>query len=601
MSDTPRQVLQSIFGYPDFRGHQEDIINHSLSGRDALVLMPTGGGKSLCYQIPALCMEGTTVVISPLIALMQNQVDALQALEIPSAALNSNCPPEEQAQIFSALKEGRIKLLYIAPERLSAPGFIDFLTTLNISLFAIDEAHCVSHWGHDFRPEYLKLEQLKERFPRVPRLALTATADERTEKDIIQRLGLQYGAVFRSSFDRPNIAYYVSSKSNPMTQLVGFIKSKHSGEAGIVYCMSRKRVETITAKLCELGFDALPYHAGLTSTERSRNQSHFLKEEGVIMVATIAFGMGIDKPNVRFVAHLDLPKNMEAYYQETGRAGRDGLPANVWMIYGQQDIVRTRMLLSENPSYEQRIQDLQKFDALLGYCEELTCRRQILLSYFNEHSEPCGNCDNCLTPPDIQDVTTDVQLALSGIYRTGQRFGAGHIINVLIGNESDKVVECGHDQLPLFSKGKHRSRSEWQLIIRSLLARNLIHQDLEGYGALSLKEECRPYLKGEVKFSIRIEDKKSGKARVSPKILENGDDQKLFDELKRVRLELAREADVPPYIIFFDRTLLEMVHKKPDTVSALSNISGIGATKQEKYGPQFLEAIGNFIAKQTVD
>ncbi|MBO6827271.1 MAG: DNA helicase RecQ [Sneathiella sp.] len=598
MSVSPREILQNTFGYPEFRGPQEEIINTALSRRDALVLMPTGGGKSLCYQIPALCLDGTAIVISPLIALMQNQVEALLALGIPAAALNSNCPPEEQSQIFNDLKNGNLKLLYVAPERLSAPGFIDFLQTLNISLFAIDEAHCVSHWGHDFRPEYLKLEQLQEAFPGIPRIALTATADERTEKDIISRLGLQYGQIFRSSFDRPNISYHVGGKNNAMAQLMKFIKHRHNGDAGIVYCMSRKKVETIAAKLQENGFEALPYHAGLTAGERAHNQSRFIREEGLIMVATIAFGMGIDKPNVRFVAHLDLPKNMEAYYQETGRAGRDGLPATAWMIYGQQDIARLRMMLNDNPSAEQRIADHQKFNALLGYAEELACRRQILLNYFNEKSEPCGNCDNCLTPPDIQDATRDAQLALSCIYRTGQIFGAGHIVNVLTGNKSDKVTELAHDQLPLFGEGKHNSRHEWQALIRSLLARDLIHQDMEGYGALSLKESCRSYLKGDAKFAIRREEKSSGQARVSPKILDNPEEQALFDKLKALRLELAREADVPPYVIFHDRTLLEMVHLRPTDMTAFSSISGIGATKREKYGDAFLDAINGEAEEQ---
>ena len=591
MSVAPHEILQTTFGYPDFRGQQEEIISTILARRDALVLMPTGGGKSLCYQIPALCLEGTAVVISPLIALMQNQVEALLALGVPAAALNSSCPPDEQSQIYSELKNGNLKLLYVAPERLSTPGFIDFLQTLNISLFAIDEAHCVSHWGHDFRPEYLKLEQLQEAFPGIPRLALTATADERTEKDIISRLGLQYGQIFRSSFDRPNISYHVGGKNNATAQLLKFIKQRHNGDAGIIYCMSRKKVENIAVKLQENGLEALPYHAGLTAGERAHNQSRFIREEGLIMVATIAFGMGIDKPNVRFVAHLDLPKNMEAYYQETGRAGRDGLPATAWMIYGQQDIAKLRMMLNDNPSAEQRIADHQKFNALLGYAEALGCRRQILLNYFNETSAPCGNCDNCLTPPDIQDATRDAQLALSCIYRTGQTFGAGHIVNVLTGNKSDKVIETGHDQLPLFGEGKHNNRNGWQALIRSLLARDLIHQDMEGYGALSLKESCRPYLQGKSKFSIRLEDKTTGQARVSPKILDNPEDQALFDKLKALRLELAREADVPPYVIFHDRTLLEMVHLRPKDMTAFSEISGIGATKREKYGDIFLQAL----------
>jgi ATP-dependent DNA helicase RecQ len=592
MSRSPLKILQTVFGYPEFRGQQAEIIETVLSRRDALVLMPTGGGKSLCYQVPALCMDGVCIVISPLIALMQNQVEALQALEVPAAALNSSCSQQEQNQIFSDLKSGTLKLLYLAPERLFAPHFLDFLQGLKISLFAIDEAHCVSQWGHDFRPEYLRLEVLQEQFPGVPRLALTATADKRTEKDIIERIGLKFGSTFKASFDRPNIQYQITSKNNAFSQLLSFIKGQQKGDAGIVYCMSRKRVESIAEKLVEKGFDALPYHAGLPTEERARNQSRFIKEEGVIMVATIAFGMGIDKPNVRFVAHLDLPKNLEAYYQETGRAGRDSLPATAWLTFGQQDIAKVRNMVSENLSEEQRMSEYQKFNSLLGYCENLGCRRQILLNYFGESAKPCGNCDNCLTPPDIIDGTEDARLVLSCIFRTGQMYGTGHIVDVLMGTETEKVLKSGHNNLPLFGKGKHNNRNDWQALVRTLLAHDHILQDIEGFGGLSLKESCRPILKGEQNYPIKKEIfKKSTAKRIAASVQMNDEEQSIFDRLRALRLEFAKESDIPPYVVFHDKTLLEMVRAMPKDQSALSEVAGVGSRKNEKYGEAFLDAL----------
>ncbi len=592
MSRNPSHILQTVFGYPEFRGQQAAIIDHILAKRDALVLMPTGGGKSLCYQVPALCLDGITVVISPLIALMQNQVEALKELGVEAAALNSTCSPELQSEIFSKLKNGTLKLLYIAPERLFAEGFLNFLAQFNIELFAIDEAHCVSQWGHDFRPEYLRLSILHETFPNVPRIALTATADAPTQKDIIGRLNLGYGEVFKASFDRPNIQYQIAAKQNGLSQLVNFIKDSHPTDSGIVYCLSRKRVESTAEKLVEKGFKALPYHAGLPAEMRARHLERFIKEEGVIVVGTIAFGMGIDKPDVRFVAHLDLPKNMEAYYQETGRAGRDGLPATAWLAFGQQDIAKIRQLLSNNLSEDQTRIERQKFNALLAYCETLGCRRQVLLKYFGETFEPCGNCDNCVTPPIVQDGTEAAQLALSCIYRTGQRFGSGHIIDILMGADTDKIRSTSHDTLPLYGKGTDYNRPEWQALIRQLLSLDYITQDIEGFGGLSLNEKCRPLLRAEETFSTRqyISPKKQkNKGRASTPI--PPEDASLFDSLKALRLEIAKAGNIPPYVVFHDKTLLEMANLRPTSLDAMAEVQGVGESKLKRYGEQFLEII----------
>jgi len=592
MSRNPSHILQTVFGYPEFRGQQAAIIDHILAKRDALVLMPTGGGKSLCYQVPALCLDGITVVISPLIALMQNQVEALKELGVEAAALNSTCSPELQSEIFSKLKNGTLKLLYIAPERLFAEGFLNFLAQFNIELFAIDEAHCVSQWGHDFRPEYLRLSILHETFPNVPRIALTATADAPTQKDIIGRLNLGYGEVFKASFDRPNIQYQIAAKQNGLSQLVNFIKDSHPTDSGIVYCLSRKRVESTAEKLVEKGFKALPYHAGLPAEMRARHLERFIKEEGVIVVGTIAFGMGIDKPDVRFVAHLDLPKNMEAYYQETGRAGRDGLPATAWLAFGQQDIAKIRQLLSNNLSEDQTRIERQKFNALLAYCETLGCRRQVLLKYFGETFEPCGNCDNCVTPPIVQDGTEAAQLALSCIYRTGQRFGSGHIIDILMGADTDKIRSTSHDTLPLYGKGNDYNRPEWQALIRQLLSLDYITQDIEGFGGLSLNEKCRPLLRAEETFSTRqyISPKKQkNKGRASTPI--PPEDASLFDSLKALRLEIAKAGNIPPYVVFHDKTLLEMANLRPTSLDAMAEVQGVGESKLKRYGEQFLEII----------
>ena len=596
MLRNPAQILSTVFGYPAFRGDQADIIDHIIAKRDALVLMPTGGGKSLCYQIPALCMEGTAIVISPLIALMQNQVEALQQLGIAAAALNSAHSSAEQDAVRSAFLNGELKLLYIAPERLFAGGFLDLVSRSEISLFAIDEAHCVSQWGHDFRPEYLRLAILHEKFPNVPRLALTATADEPTEKDIIERLGLSFGKIYRAGFDRPNICYRLTTKNNGTAQLLDFIKTEHNEDAGIVYCMSRKKVEQVAAKITATGRIALPYHAGLEAATRQATQARFLKDDAVIIVATIAFGMGIDKPDVRFVAHLDLPKNMESYYQETGRAGRDDLPADAWLAYGLQDVAKLKFLM-QNPdkTLAQQQLDRTKLESLLQFCESALCRRYLILKYFGEEPpETCDNCDNCLEPADLFDATEAAQMALSCIYRSGEMFGAGHIIDILVGAETEKIRKFGHGQLSTYGMGKGISRPDWQSIFRQLLAHGLLNVDMEGYGGLSLDESCRPILKGDETLKLKkspAPTKGTKSTAKTPRHFANAHEEALFNLLKSVRLDLAKEQNVPPYVIFHDRTLIEMAALKPQSLSAFGELQGVGRSKLEKYGSTFLKVI----------
>ena len=591
-------VLQSVFGYPVFRGQQAEIVELMAQGGDALVLMPTGGGKSLCYQIPALLRQGCGVVISPLIALMQDQVDALAELGVRAAFLNSTQTFDEAMRTERALRMGELDLLYVAPERLLTPRCLELLEASSIALFAIDEAHCVSQWGHDFRPEYIRLSVLHERFPQVPRMALTATADFQTRAEIVERLQLQNAQQFISSFDRPNIRYQIVEKETGRRQLLDFIKSEHAGDAGIVYCLSRKKVEETAAFLNDSGISALPYHAGMEYAIRSRHQSRFLREDGIVMVATIAFGMGIDKPDVRFVAHLDLPKSLEGYYQETGRGGRDGQPANAWMTYGLQDVVQQRRMIEESETEEtfKRVQSA-KLDAMLGLCETLTCRRVRLLDYFGEQSKPCGNCDTCLSPPIAFDATESVQKLLSTIYRVGQRFGAVHVLEVLRGSDTEKVKQWRHQELSTFGIGSDKSEAEWRAILRQVIAMGLVEIDHDSYGALKLAATARAVLKGEQQIALRRYQKPVKQKRTAPKASGftetdlSVSQQAIFERLRWWRVETAREHNVPAYVIFHDATLREIAKAQPVSLDDLRVVSGVGEKKLESYGPQIIALI----------
>jgi ATP-dependent DNA helicase RecQ len=600
----PNQILRDVFGFPHFRGDQESVVDHVTQGGDALVLMPTGAGKSLCYQIPALCRHGVGIVISPLIALMQDQVAALKQLGVSVAFLNSSQDAETARAVMRQLQLGELKLLYVAPERLMTESFLNFLDRLQedqgIALFAIDEAHCVSQWGHDFRPEYRALRVLHERFSSVPRIALTATADAPTRREIVEQLGLEQARQFVSSFDRPNIRYRVTQKTNARQQLLTFLTAEHPNDAGIVYCLSRKKVEETAAWLKDQGWDALPYHAGLDAATRHGNQQRFLRDEGVVMVATVAFGMGIDKPNVRFVAHLDLPKSLEGYYQEIGRAGRDGLPANAWMTYGLGDVVSMRrMLMSGDSPDGRKTVELQKLDALLGYCESTACRHQIVLRYFGEaHPGDCGQCDNCLTPVDTWDATQPAQMALSCVYRTGQRFGVAHLIDVLLGKETPKVAQFGHTQLSTFGIGKALGQAQWSSVYRQLAASGLLNVDMEAFGGLKLTDLAKPVLRGEQSVWLRRDaepvKRKASKIEMASRLREgfaDASEDPLWQALKAKRLELAREQAVPPYVIFHDSTLLEIFNQRPSTPEAFSQISGVGQAKLVKYADHFLEVL----------
>ena len=597
----PHDILRTIFGYDEFRGHQQAIINSLCAGDDALVLMPTGAGKSLCYQIPALVRSGVGVVVSPLIALMQDQVLSLQEAGVRAAMLNSSLTAERAANIERELINGELDLVYVAPERLLTPRFLALLDRLadvahggpGLALFAIDEAHCVSQWGHDFRPEYLQLSMLHERWPQVPRIALTATADERTQQEIAQRLGLENAQVFLSSFDRPNIRYRVTAKQNAREQLLRFLRAEHANDAGIVYCLSRNKVTDTAAWLSEQGIEALPYHAGLSSAQREQHQNRFLNEDRIVMVATIAFGMGIDKPDVRFVAHLDLPKSLEAYYQETGRAGRDGLPASAWMTYGLQDAVTLRQMLSQGDSSEtQKRVELAKLNAMLGYAEVTTCRRQVLLNYFNESGHPaCGNCDNCLEPPETFDGTIVAQKALSCVYRTGQRFGVGYLIDVLLAKDDERIKQFGHSNLSVFGVGKELTDKEWKSAFRQLVAAGFLRVDHDSHGALKLTEEARPLLRGDISIQLRKDARGSKKKSLRTTTFINEADQSLWDALREKRRELAKEHGVPPYVIFHDATLKAMLEQRPTSMSDLAHISGVGARKLEAYGAEFLQVL----------
>ena len=606
MSNIPAlQTLHDVFGYSTFRGEQQAIVEHVTSGGDALVLMPTGGGKSLCYQLPALLREGVGIVVSPLIALMQDQVDALKQLGVRAAFLNSSQDADEAREITAQLMRGHLQIVYVAPERLLMSSFLSLLDEIEegagIALFAIDEAHCVSQWGHDFRPEYRKLTVLHERFLHVPRIALTATADAPTRAEIVERLKLEEARQFVSSFDRPNIKYRVTQKANARQQLEAFLDSEHANDAGIIYCLSRKKVEETAEWLKSRGWDALPYHAGLDASVRNQNQRRFLREEGVIMVATVAFGMGIDKPNVRFVAHLDLPKSMEGYYQETGRAGRDGLPANAWMTYGLGDVVSMRKMLDSGDAPEERkAVERQKLDALLGFCESTSCRHQTLLRYFGEtHPGNCEQCDNCLSPVDTWDATQASRMALSCVYRTGQRFGVVHLIDVLLGKSTPKIQQFNHHSLSTFGIGKGLTQSQWSSVYRQLVAGGYLESDIEAYGGLKLVESAKPVLKGEAEVWLRqdvevVATRKVSKAERGTRAKEGYEevaDDPLWHALKAKRMELAKEQGVPPYVIFHDSTLLEILNQKPGSLTEMSQITGVGQAKLERYGDAFLEVL----------
>jgi ATP-dependent DNA helicase RecQ len=587
-------LLNTVFGYPAFRGRQAEVVEQVANGGDALVLMPTGGGKSLCYQIPALLRDGTGVVVSPLIALMHDQVAALREAGVRAAYLNSSLSAQEAGAVEQAFLRGEWDLLYVAPERLVTPRFLDLLARTKLALFAIDEAHCVSQWGHDFRPEYIQLALLHERFPEVPRIALTATADAQTRAEIVMRLQLENARQFVSSFDRPNIRYQIVEKADPRKQLLDFIQAEHRGDAGIVYCLSRKKVDETAAWLEKQGIRALPYHAGMDARNRQRNQDSFLREEGIVMAATIAFGMGIDKPDVRFVAHLDLPKSIEGYYQETGRAGRDGQAADAWMTYGLTDVVQLRRMIESGDADPQfKRVGLAKLDALLAMCEATTCRRVRLLNYFGEDAEACGNCDVCISPPATWDGTVAAQKALSAVYRTGGRFGAVHMIDVLSGHATNKILQWGHDKLTVFGIGTEIDAKGWRAIFRQLVAQGLMGVDHDAFGALTLTDKSRAVLKGQQQVWMRQEVivKTTRKSRRPIAAPENPVDDALFEKLRVWRQAAARAHNVPAYVIFHDATLAQIAQIRPATLDQLGNVSGVGARKLEAYGAGILEVV----------
>jgi ATP-dependent DNA helicase RecQ len=592
----PDDILRRVFGYDHFRGRQREIIDTVIAGDNALVLMPTGGGKSLCYQIPALARPGTAVIVSPLIALMRDQVEALRHNGVAAAVLNSSLDAQTLRQTERDLVDGKLDLIYIAPERLLREPTLRLLEEANLSLFAIDEAHCVSQWGHDFRPEYLKLDLLARRFPAIPRIALTATADERTRTEIRQRLLPDGGQTFIDSFDRPNIHYRVGLKSNARQQLLAFIHNDHRGHSGIVYCFSRKRTEQTAAWLAGNGITALPYHAGLDSETRQLHQDRFIKEDGVVVCATIAFGMGIDKPDVRFVAHLDLPKSIESYYQETGRAGRDSLPSDAWMVYGLSDIMQIRQLLAQSSASDQQQRlERERLEALLAYCEHAGCRRPALLNYFDEaHPGNCGNCDNCLEKPETWDATQAARMALSCAFRTGERFGAGHVIDVLMGKDTDRIANFGHDKLSTFGIGREIDKKTWHSVLRQLLALGHLQPDPEGHGGLQLGPDCRALLKGEEVLMLRRDSVPEGrrqKARSSRSQVNVDIESPGWQRLREWRLLTAQEENVPPYVIFHDATLAAILEAQPETLDELADITGVGKHKLEKYGSDVLEVL----------
>ena len=594
---SPLSILKHTYGYDQFRGQQAEIIDYIVGGGDAFVLMPTGSGKSLCYQIPAMCREGVGVVVSPLIALMQDQITALEQLGIAAGAINSGMPPAEVFHVKQKLEKNQLDLLYVAPERLVMPEFLDLLDEVKIALFAIDEAHCVSQWGHDFRPDYTALTLLAERFEEIPRVALTATADQATRKDIVERLKLDKGKTFIGGFDRPNIHYSILERNNPKKQVHDFITTNHPKDSGIIYCISRKKVEDMAEWLQKKNIHALPYHAGLPAEVRSKNQDRFLREDKVIIVATIAFGMGIDKPDVRFVAHMNIPKSIEAYYQETGRAGRDGLPSNAYMIYGMDDAVMQRNWIedSEAPEIQKRIEH-QKLNALLGLCEAAICRRQILLEYFDDSGEPCGNCDTCDTKPETFDGTTPAQMALSAVYRTGQRFGMVYVVDVLLGVAEKRIIQFGHDQQSTFGIGKEWSKPEWQNIFRQLVSRNLLMVDVNEYNGIKITKKGFAFLnrKESIEFrklSLKRKATRNKASRTSKPVLDNVTEQNLFEKLKEARQVMAKKRRVPAYVIFHDKTLIELAEIRPQSFEEMLEINGIGEAKLKKFGQTLLDVI----------
>lgn len=596
--NTPQAVLERIFGFQTFRKPQKEIIMQVLKGHDVFVLMPTGGGKSLCYQIPALILPGTAIIVSPLISLMENQVHALKQLGVASEYLNSSLSYYQIDAIENAIQNGQVKILYITPERLLTTRFQNIISTTKISLIAIDEAHCISQWGHDFRPEYLNLTNFIHSIPRVPTIALTATAVFSTQNEIIDKLQLNDPTIFISSYDRPNIHYKVVLKQNVKRQLLNFLKTEHTEDSGIVYCLSRKKVEDIAEWLTEEGFNALPYHAGLDDKVRRENQLRFLREESIIIVATIAFGMGIDKPNVRFVAHLDLPKSMENYYQETGRAGRDGLNSNAWLAYSLSDIIIIRRIIQEaNSETKLKIRESSKLDSLLAFCETHLCRRKILLKYFNEtYPKDCQNCDTCDHPVQTYDATVQAQKALSCVYRAGQRFGVGHLVNILTGKVTRQIEKYNHEHLSTFAIGADLTEKEWKSIFRQLLITGYLTANIDEYGILQLTQKSKSVLNGEkivkLKYDFNQTQKGSkGSKRSKNKYFDNSEKQNLFEQLRKLRRDIAGEQQVPPYIIFSDRTLIELVEIQPQSLGEMINITGIGNSKLERYGSDFLEVL----------
>lgn len=595
--NNPLTILKQTYGYGQFRGQQAGIIDHVVQGGSAFVLMPTGSGKSLCYQIPSLCREGVGVIISPLIALMQDQITALEQLGISAGAINSGMPYGEVLRVRQKLENNQLDLLYVAPERLVMEEFLELLDQVNIALFAIDEAHCVSQWGHDFRPDYTALSLLARRFKGIPRIALTATADKATRKDIVDRLKLGDGKTFVGGFDRPNIHYSILERNNPKKQVFDFIKNNHSEDSGIIYCISRKKVEDMAEWLQGKDINALPYHAGLTPQVRSRNQDRFLREDNIIIVATIAFGMGIDKPDVRYVAHMNIPKSIEAYYQETGRAGRDGLPSNAYMIYGMDDAAMQRNWIenSEAPDIQKRIEN-QKLNALLGLCEAAICRRQILLEYFDDTGEPCGNCDTCDTKPETFDGTIAAQMALSAVFRTGQRFGMVYVVDVLMGKVDDRIKRFGHDKQSTFGIGDKLSKNEWQNIFRQLVSQNLLMVDVNEHNGIKITEKGFLFLKKKESVNFRkLTEKQKAKKEKSGKkskvVLDNDLDQSLYENLRTARQQMAKKRRVPAYVIFNDKTLIELAQARPQSFEEMLGISGIGEAKLKKFGQTLLDVI----------